>query len=201
MLEIGSKCVNGSVRPFIERFLSPGEYLGTDIEEGENVDRVVPAESLLEVFGEQSFDIVVSTEVLEHIKNWRIVIDNIKKVLRPGGLAYLTTRSKGFFYHGFPYDFWRYEVGDLKAIFGDFEVVAAEKDPTCPGAFIKVRRPEDFAPSVDLATMKIYSVVLGRRVDTTPDVEDMPFLKKMLIRASTTQIWGVVPWHVKRLTS
>jgi SAM-dependent methyltransferase len=201
VLEIGSKSINGSVRSLIERFLSPGEYIGTDIEEGENVDRVVPAESLPDVFGEESFDIVVSTEVLEHIKDWRIVVDNIKKVLRSGGLVYLTTRSKGFFYHGYPYDFWRYEVDDLKEIFGDFEIIAAEEDPSCPGSFIKVRKPESGASPVDLSSMQMYSVVLGKRTGYLPDVGEMPFHKKALIRISKTPIWGVIPWHVKALTA
>ena len=30
VLEVGSKYVNGSVRPFIERFLGPKEYIGAD---------------------------------------------------------------------------------------------------------------------------------------------------------------------------
>ena len=34
ILEVGSKYANESVRPFIERFLSPKEYIGVDIEPG-----------------------------------------------------------------------------------------------------------------------------------------------------------------------
>jgi len=32
ILEVGSKYVNGSIRPLIEKFLSPSEYIGVDIE-------------------------------------------------------------------------------------------------------------------------------------------------------------------------
>lgn len=32
VLEIGSKDINGSVRPFIEKFLPPKEYVGIDHE-------------------------------------------------------------------------------------------------------------------------------------------------------------------------
>jgi SAM-dependent methyltransferase len=75
VLEVGSKYVNGSVRPLIERFCSPREYVGVDIE----------AEKLVEYFGPESFDVVISTETLEHVQNWRLVINNMKSVLKCGG--------------------------------------------------------------------------------------------------------------------
>ena len=34
VLEVGSRFVNGSVRPLIERFCRPREYVGVDIEAG-----------------------------------------------------------------------------------------------------------------------------------------------------------------------
>jgi hypothetical protein len=34
VLEVGSKFVNGSARPLIERFCRPREYVGVDIEAG-----------------------------------------------------------------------------------------------------------------------------------------------------------------------
>ncbi|MDH7478371.1 MAG: class I SAM-dependent methyltransferase [Candidatus Bathyarchaeota archaeon] len=66
ILEVGSKCVNGSVRPLVEKFCSPKEYIGIDIEKGMYVDVILPAERLVEHFGESSFDVVISTELLEH---------------------------------------------------------------------------------------------------------------------------------------
>ena len=44
VLEVGSKFVNGSVRPLIERFCQPKEYIGVDIEPGRYVDVILPAE-------------------------------------------------------------------------------------------------------------------------------------------------------------
>jgi len=85
VLEVGSKYINGSVRPLIEKFLSPREYIGVDIEPGKFVDLVLPAERILEHFGSGSFDVVLSTELLEHIKDWRVVINNMKNVLKRGG--------------------------------------------------------------------------------------------------------------------
>lgn len=85
VLEVGSKYVNGSVRPLIEKFASPREYIGIDIEPGRYVDIVLPAERLVEHFGEEAFDVVISTELLEHVHDWRVVVNNMKGVLRRGG--------------------------------------------------------------------------------------------------------------------
>jgi glyoxylate carboligase len=64
VLEVGSKFVNGSVRPLIEKFCKPREYVGVDIEPGKYVDVILPAERLVEYFGLDSFDAVISTESL-----------------------------------------------------------------------------------------------------------------------------------------
>jgi SAM-dependent methyltransferase len=117
VLEVGSKFVNGSVLPLIERFCSPKDYVGVDIEPGKYVDVVLPAEKLVDCFGSESFDVVISTELLEHVYDWRIVVNNMKTVLKRGGYIYVTTRSRGFPYHAYPYDFWRYEPNDMLAIF------------------------------------------------------------------------------------
>jgi SAM-dependent methyltransferase len=162
ILEVGSRYVNGSVRPLIEKFFNPKEYIGVDIEKGKFVDVVCDAENLVDYFGRETFDVVISTELLEHVKDWRKVINNMKEVLKPNGYIYITTRSKGFPYHGYPYDFWRYEVEDMKEIFKDFEIIKLEKDPEAPGVFLKVKKPVDFKP-IKLKDIELYSILTGRR--------------------------------------
>lgn len=143
VLEVGSKFVNGSVRPLIERFCRPRLYVGVDIEPGRYVDVVLPAERLVDCFGPESFDAVISTETLEHVLDWRAAVNNMKAVLRPGGLIYITTRSRGFPYHAHPHDYWRFEPEDIVRIFGDFEILALERDWEAPGVFLKARKPGD----------------------------------------------------------
>ena len=82
VIEVGSKYVNGSVRPLIEKFLKPKEYVGVDLETGKFVDVVLDAEKLVDYFGKESFDVVVSTELLEHVTDWRSVINNMKEILK-----------------------------------------------------------------------------------------------------------------------
>jgi len=163
ILEVGSKYVNGSVRPLIEKFLMPKEYTGVDIEEGKFVDIILNAENLVNYFGKETFDVVISTEMLEHVSNWRNVINNLKEVLKPGGYLYLTTCSKGFPYHSHPYDFWRYEVEDMKEIFKDFEIIKLEKNHEAFGVFIKARKPESYTGPIDLSEISLYSILLGKR--------------------------------------
>jgi len=91
VLEVGSRYVNGSIRPMIVNFLHPSQYLGIDIESGPLVDLVLPAEKLLEFFGPDSFDGVISTELLEHVQDLRLIINKMKSVLKTGGYIYLNT--------------------------------------------------------------------------------------------------------------
>ncbi|MEM4067457.1 MAG: class I SAM-dependent methyltransferase [Candidatus Micrarchaeaceae archaeon] len=127
IIEVGSQDVNGTVRPLIMKY-RPREYIGVDMVAGKNVDLVVDASRLTQEFGERSFDVVISTEMLEHVRDWRSVIHNLKAVLKEGGLLIISTRSKGFGYHAYPYDFWRYEIEDISRIFSDMEIIKLDKD-------------------------------------------------------------------------
>lgn len=96
------------------------------------------------------------------------------------GHIHITTRSKGSLYHGFPQDFWRYEVDDIGRIFTDFEIIVLKKDNLTPRVFFKARQLENYVPA-DLSDISLYSMVLGRRVRDIPSVKNMP-----LARAITT---------------
>jgi len=181
VLEVGGKYVNGSVRPFVVRFLEPKEYLGIDVEPGRFVDMVVPAEDIVKCFGEESFDVIISTELLEHVRDWRLVINNMKAALKREGYLYITTRSHGFPCHGFPHDFWRYEADDIRRIFSDFDIMVLTRDHVAPGVFLKARKPTAYAPA-DLSNIAIYSTILGERASNISSVKDMPFAKRLVLK-------------------
>ncbi|NLV08378.1 methyltransferase domain-containing protein [Halomicrobium mukohataei] len=166
ILEVGSRNINGSVRPIIES-RNPQNYTGVDMVDGKGVDEVVDATNIVEEFGENSFDVVVSTEMLEHAKNWKNTINNIKRVCENEGVIVLTTRSKGFKFHGYPNDYWRYEVGDMKEIFKDHKIELLESDPESPGVFIKASKPCEFSQK-DISQQPLYSVVSGKRTVNCP---------------------------------
>lgn len=163
VLEVGSLDVNGSIRRVVEGF-GPRKYTGVDIRSGPGVDEVVSVEDLLSTFGPETFDLVLSTEMLEHVPDWKSAVRNLKGVLRPGGTLLLTTRSQGFRFHGYPYDFWRFSREDLANIFSDFDVKALEKDwDTSPGVFLVATKPQAYTQR-PLDGLLIYSAVRHYRI-------------------------------------
>jgi len=168
VIEVGALNVNGSLRPMIEKF-HPKNYVGVDIEMGPGVDRVCAAEDLIITFGVGNFDVVICTELLEHVRDWRVVMHNLKGILKPGGILLITTRSIGFDYHGFPYDFWRYEKSDMEFIFSDFELQALESDPSAPGVFVKAKRPIQCVEK-SLEGHKLYSILQNRRSSVSMNI-------------------------------
>jgi SAM-dependent methyltransferase len=178
VLEVGSAYINGTVRPLIEAS-GPREYCGVDISSGAGVDIVCDATELISRFGENSFDIVISTEMLEHVRDWRAVVHALKGVCKPGGVIMITTRSLGFMYHGFPRDYWRFEPDDMARIFSDCSIEAVEKDPE-KGVFVRMVKPAVFTEN-NLADVALYSIVAGKRSHqvTERDMRSWRFLVLM----------------------
>jgi len=96
---------------------------------------------------------------MEHVKEWRKVIQNMKEVLKVGGTLFLTTRSKGFPLHSYPHDYWRYEIADMEYIFGDMEIIDLRIDPmkSHPGVFIIAKKTEETG-TVDLSKLELLHV-------------------------------------------
>lgn len=170
IIEVGSYDVNGSVRPYLEG-LAPASYLGVDIRRGPGVDLICEAELLVDRLGVESFDLVVSTELLEHVRDWRLVVTNMKRIVRPGGLIVITTRSRGFQLHDFPNDFWRYEPSDMRVIFADCSIEMLDIDRSDPGVFVAARRPTDerFEP-LDLSGYALHSAHIDERTVNVVEV-------------------------------
>lgn len=162
VLEVGALDVNGTVRPLVEAF-NPAEYVGVDITMGPGVDVVCDAQNLVERFGPARFDLLLSTELLEHVRDWRKVISGFKQVLTPGGVVLITTRSHGHPYHGYPWDFWRYEPDDMRVLFADFEVDVIDTDRLEPGVFVKARKPMAFQ-ECDLSGHALFAIIKNARV-------------------------------------
>ena len=160
VIEIGACDINGSLKSFIEHY-HPKEYLGADIIPGPGVNIICDVNNLISHFGEKSFDMVLATELLEHVRDWKSAIHNIKNVCKTNAIVLISTRSYGFPYHDYPFDYWRYELEDMKSIFSDFIIEKIEKDPGI-GVFLKATKPDNFAEK-DLAHYELYSIVTNRK--------------------------------------
>lgn len=162
-IEVGSRDVNGSLRLYVERF-NPSEYIGIDIEKGRGVDLIVRAEDMVNKFGRESFDVVIATEVLDHILDWRLAVSNMKHVVKSSsGIILVTVRSRKFPYHPYPEDYWRFEDQDLLTIFSDCYIQVFEKDIYEPGLLMKAYKPEDFRET-DLSWLHLYSMKHRKRM-------------------------------------
>jgi SAM-dependent methyltransferase len=155
VVEVGSMNVNGSLRSHVEA-LGPASYVGVDFMAGDGVDVVCDAIDLKRRFGKESFDVVISTEMLEHAKDWRSAITAMKRVLVSGGLLVLTMRGPGFPLHGYPHDWYRFTVDDTRRIFADFQIDALEADPEFSGVLLRARKPERWQKeAVDLEAIHV----------------------------------------------
>lgn len=191
--------VNGSVRPAVEA-LAPETYVGVDIEDGSGVDEVCDVRSLLARFGESSFDVVISTEMLEHVEDWKEVVSILKRVVRTNGLLLVTTRSAGFPYHGYPFDFWRFEVEDMKRIFAHCSDLTVEQDPLAPGVFVRARRP-DTAWETGYDDLAVRSIITGRRTHRhRPAVLAAFRVRRSILMAAKRVIPAPVKRRVRRLS-
>jgi len=156
ILEIGSYNVNGTIKDYIMS-LSPNKYVGTDMREGPCVDIVCNACELVEKFGKESFDVIISMDTFEHIEDWKKAISNIKSVCKFSGKILITTVSKGWGKHDFPYDYWRYEKEDMERIFSDCNIEIIEANLVNHTIFVLVTKPENFVEN-DLSDINLFAI-------------------------------------------
>ena len=79
-----------------------------------------------EIVPDGTFDFVVCTEVLEHTLNPFAAVDEIRRMLKPGGYAFVTTPFN-FRIHGPLPDCWRFTVHGLNALFRDFSELEVQE--------------------------------------------------------------------------
>ena len=192
VIEVGAQDVNGSLRAVVET-LHPMSYLGVDIAAGPGVDEICDINDLIARYGKESFDVVISTEILEHVCDWRRAVSNLKGILKPDGILLCTTRSRGFEYHGYPFDFWRYEIDDMRILFSEFSIEAIETDPEAPGVFVKAHKPVPFRER-DLKTHELYSMIRRKRCRNIQEFDILFFKFKQTVRLVLSRI---LPARVK----
>ena len=110
---------HGGVRPHLS---APAQLTTLDIDPGSDADVIgdicVPNAAL----ADQSFDLVICTEVLEHVANPFQAVAEIFRVLKPGGQAFFSAPFN-FRIHGPLPDNWRFSEHGWRQLLTTFESV------------------------------------------------------------------------------
>jgi SAM-dependent methyltransferase len=112
--------------PYRRLFPPDAEYVTADLPGNPeasveiNADGSVPCE-------DESFDVVLSTQVLEHVGDPALYLSECHRVLRPGGRLLLSTHGM-MLYHPDPVDYWRWTCAGLRRVVEDagLEIVRFE---------------------------------------------------------------------------
>jgi SAM-dependent methyltransferase len=112
----------------IYRSVIPQENINTyrclDLEEFPDVDIVADIQHMPQV-QDKSFDTIICTQVLEHVPNPFLAINEIYRVLKPGGTLFLTVPFLNNL-HMEPHDYWRfteYSICVLLNSFADTKII------------------------------------------------------------------------------
>lgn len=107
--------------PYQSIFVERGaKYFGADIDG--SADILIASDGSLPL-PDESVDIVVSFQVLEHVKNVQAYLATAHRVLRKGGRMFLSTHGV-WPYHAHPTDYWRWTCDGLRVELEDagFEI-------------------------------------------------------------------------------
>ena len=113
VLDIGSYDVNGCYKTFFQnpRFI----YKGLDMESGPNVDIVVETPYHWPMLQDESFDVIICGQALEHIEFFWLTLREISRVLKRGGIICIIA-PRGFKRHRYPVDCYRFDTDGMLAL-------------------------------------------------------------------------------------
>jgi len=115
--------VGGGSGPYKKYFPN---RVGFDVEPGPGVEYVGDAHKL-SLFKDGEFSHVLSTEVLEHLQDPQLAINEMHRVLKDGGKLILTTRFV-FPIHNAPGDYFRFTKYGLEHLLRNFRHVEIKEE-------------------------------------------------------------------------
>lgn len=111
VLDLGSMDVNGTYRPLLPE---SWEYVGVDVAEGPGVDAVMAGEYEMPA-GLGEFDLLISGQCIEHVRNPFRLIAAAAALLKPGGIAVIVAPHRQRI-HRYPLDTFRYQPDGMRAV-------------------------------------------------------------------------------------
>ena len=113
-----------ALRPYERLFGQTVTYVGADLKGNDLADIYLEADGSVPQ-PDCSFDMVLSTQVLEHVLDPARYLQECFRVLRPGGSIVLTTHGL-MYWHPDPQDFWRWTREGLAKQVTDAGFVVSE---------------------------------------------------------------------------
>jgi SAM-dependent methyltransferase len=113
--------------PYRQLFRHCQEYVAADVTPGPNVDRQLSSDGLT-LEPAESYDVVLSTQVLEHVADPGVYLQECRRILKPGGQLVLSTHGM-IEEHACPDDYYRWTSRGLEHLMAEhgFNVVESVK--------------------------------------------------------------------------
>lgn len=119
ILEVGSRqAINQEELADLRGLFPNSKFIGIDMQAGPGVDLVASAEKI--PFEKNTFDAIFCLETLEHAEKPWLICQEIERVLKPKGIA-IVSSQQNFPIHMHPSDYFRYTPMGLKALFPNFK--------------------------------------------------------------------------------
>ena len=168
ILEVGSRNVTGGAS---KKFFSNANYVGFDFYEGENVDVVGDAHKLSSYFGDQRFDLVLSSAVFEHLHMPWIVAQEIQKLLKIGGYVFVETHFS-YSTHERPWNFFQFSDMGLRALFNSglgFDLIDSGMSNPINGVFSQ--EAAGYLKGKTIQDLYCHSEILCRKSRDVPEFD------------------------------
>ncbi|MBU3740883.1 MAG: class I SAM-dependent methyltransferase [Candidatus Kapabacteria bacterium] len=121
MLDVG--CGDSPYRFLLDPSYS---YHGIDIADAEKFgydnNEITSFDGANIPFEADLFDAILCTEVLEHVYDYQALVNEMYRVLAPGGIALITVPWSAR-YHYLPHDYFRYTPSSLRNVFSAFSSI------------------------------------------------------------------------------
>ena len=181
--EIGSRRVTSAAR-FTDGFPDV-EYVGLDVQEGWNVDCVGDAHKLSDYFEPNSFDLVISFAVFEHLAMPWIVAEEITKVLADDGHVIIETHFS-FKEHEQPWHYFQFNSNALEILFCPefgYELIDSGLDSPMIGRFSY--DAAEYLRGTAIGNLYCHSSIIARKVGNARDADHAVEWRKLIGRITS----------------
>ncbi len=132
-LQVPEQVGFSDLRPFFPN----NQYIGCDMRQGPGVDKVLNLHDI--DLPPESVGTILCFDTLEHVEFPRKALEEIYRVLKPNGIAIITSLMN-FPIHEYPHDYWRFTPEAFKSILKPFQnsFVGFQGDPNFPHTVVGI---------------------------------------------------------------